>query len=444
METRRQVDRPRISREARLLVTTAILAMAALGALARIRYGSAPAAQRPLPTMITSLVASSDFDRMAEKVEAVAARVRPALIATELVRPPHTEEEPPERVSQAVMRLRDDLGVTLVDAGWSLAPDERLAVMARDEASGLAVVRVGGAALPSGLPARAFERPERPRYLMATETLSTGVTLRPLFVGALASVEAPRWAALVWSTPSGLDCRPGAFVFNVDGEWVGLAVRRSRHVALVPANVVIREVDRLVQGSREERGTLGVQGQWVSPPIARATGADHGVAIAWVDPAAPSAEVLKVGDVVEAVNGQRLTSFDQWIRQAAILTAGTAIGLRVWRSRERIDATVIAALVVAAPAAETARHDSSAAPKLPVGLVLQSRPGVGSEVTSVEPASIAGRSSLRVGDVITSFGQATAPTPVQVRRGVSELAPGAAVLIGVRRDGDYQLLVVAR
>ncbi len=261
METTRRGHRPRVSREARLLVTTTILAAIALGALARIRYGAAAADQGRLPAMITSLVTSSDFERMAEKIEQATTRVRAGITVVDLVQTDVSHDDAPRARTQAVLRLHDDVGVTWIEGGWALATHDRVRLLARDAGSGLAVVRIEDGLQPAGAQPRPFDRPGRPRYLLATQTSSMGAILTPMFVGGLEPVDAALWGANAWATPSGFPCLPGAFVFTVEGDWVGLAALESRDVTLVPADVVLREAERLLQASQSARGTLGVRGQ---------------------------------------------------------------------------------------------------------------------------------------------------------------------------------------
>jgi hypothetical protein len=89
---------PRVSRETRLLLTTALLAVVALWVLARIRFPDQPAGT-PVQPLLTQLAPRPAFDNLASEIAQLRPRIEPLLIGSAL-------------------RIRDDAAVTLLDSRW--------------------------------------------------------------------------------------------------------------------------------------------------------------------------------------------------------------------------------------------------------------------------------------------------------------------------------------
>ena len=68
-----------------------------------------------------------------------------------------------------------------------------LSVLARDPASGLAVIRVPTAPAPV-LTVWFPRRMQYPRYLIASDVARQGTSLRPVFVSALYPAASPTWS----------------------------------------------------------------------------------------------------------------------------------------------------------------------------------------------------------------------------------------------------------
>ena len=69
--------RPRVSRETRLLLTTALVAVAALWVLARIRFPDLPATPNPVPPLLSQLATTPTFDGLAFEVSQLQVRLEP-------------------------------------------------------------------------------------------------------------------------------------------------------------------------------------------------------------------------------------------------------------------------------------------------------------------------------------------------------------------------------
>ncbi len=73
--------RPRVSRETRMLLTTALVAIVALWVLARVRFPDRPAPQNPVQPLLTQLTPRPTFADLAAEIAALRPRLDPLLVA---------------------------------------------------------------------------------------------------------------------------------------------------------------------------------------------------------------------------------------------------------------------------------------------------------------------------------------------------------------------------
>jgi S1-C subfamily serine protease len=416
--------RPRVSRETRLLLTAGALAIVALWLLARVRFRDLPASPSPIPAVLGQLTTGPKFDDLAAEIADLHPRLSASLVMLEGRGAAGTADRVPGIVA---LRYREDLAVTVQSAGLRVADET---VIASDPASHLTVVRVTGQGAVPFAPPWTSRRPERPRYLVATEPARSGVSLRPAFVGSLAPVTTALWPEALWTVPPSSDLSLGSFLFTSTGEFVGLVTAYGVERAVVPGATLFAEADRLLSRPKCAAGTIGIQVQGLTASIVAATGAASGVVATWVNQNGPASGLL-VGDVIEAVDAQPLGR-EEWDVRMARLAAGQTLTLRV-RSRGQVREVAL----VAAPVSEPP------APR-PFGLALRQRRRLGAEVVRVEPASVAARAGLTAGDLITVIGGVYAPTPAQVARSFSSMPNGQPLLVGVTRGDAHFVTTVER
>ncbi len=136
----------------------------------------------------------------------------------------------------------------------------------------------------------------------------------------------------------------GGPTFNLDGEVIAVNTAivspTGGSVGIgfaVPSEIAVRIVSDLRDKGRIDRGWLGVSVQ--DAPGARA--ANNGVAIAGIDRTGPAARAgLKPGDIVLAVNGDRVDSARGLIRAVAAAQPGSAVKLSVRRSGQSFELPV--------------------------------------------------------------------------------------------------------
>jgi S1-C subfamily serine protease len=406
------------------------MAVAALWLLARIRFQDLPVTPNPLPSVLSQLASGPKYDDLAAEIAQVQARVQPFLHA--LAHRPAAPGALNAPYRSAAIRFRDDLVVTLVPDGITPEQWSDAIVVARDPATGLAVLRIPDAAAMALPVPWTPRRPQQARYLVASDLSAGGVSLRPAFVGSLDPIDSAMWPEQVWGVPEGTELTPGAFLFTPNAELVGVVISHTGRLAIVPGATVLAEAERLLANPPAPSGTLGLEVQELTPPVASLTGASAGVVVTWVDRDGPARGHLLVGDVIEAVDGRPLPTREHWNVRASRASAGEALTLRVRRRGELRDVPLTASAPAAPPSSR------------PLGLALRERARIGAEVIRVEPGSSAERAGLAAGDLITLVADVPAPTPGQVTRSFAAIGPGQRVMVGFTRGAAHHVTTLER
>src|SRR5918993_2613535 len=116
--------RPRISRETRLLLTTALIAIVALWVLARARFPDRPASQNPVQPLLTQLTPRPTFADLAAEIAALRPRLERLLVAAD---------------GFPGLRVRDDVALVWIDPQRMARDIDSL--FRHDRASGLSLLR---------------------------------------------------------------------------------------------------------------------------------------------------------------------------------------------------------------------------------------------------------------------------------------------------------------
>jgi PDZ domain len=413
---------PHLSRETRLLLVTIMISMAALWALARLRFPNRPATPNPVAPLLTQLAVPVGFDDLASEVSKIESRLLPSLVPVELT-----------GAFVAALRVRDDIGATLLASGGQSAKLEADSptLLAHDPVSGLALVRVPGAPAPELTP-WAPPRLDTPRYLLASDFSQRGASLRPVFIGRLYPVMNPAWPGETWVLPARTNVAPGDLLFTVDGALAGLVIADSGTLVLVPGETVLSAADRLRGQKPASAGWLGIDVQALTPPLATATGARAGVIVSSVNRDGPAAGKLVVTDVIEAAGGESIGSPRDWRARAVRLKPGESIVLRVRRRGSAVDVP----LTVAAP--------PKTGNPLTLGLTMRSLPQLGAEVVQVGDGSAGARAGILRGDVIVTIGEIQTPTASQVTQAFAAASTERPLLAAVMRADVHYVVAIEK
>jgi hypothetical protein len=368
-------QRPRLSRETRLLLVTILLSITVLWALARVRFPNRPAATSPVPPLLTQLTPPPAFDELAAEISKLESRLVPSFVRAE---------------SAAALRVRRSAAATYVPPDDPRTrPTLPAETMARDEASGLAIVSVPNGPVVALAPWNPIQL-DRSRYVIATAVSAVGVFFRPVFVGHLQPVSDQAWQTQIWMLPERTDVSAGDFLLTTDGALIGLVVARERALAVVPGETLLATVDTLLQRAASPTSWVGVQVDALPRSIAESESA--GVVVAWVDPKGPAADKLVVMDVIEALDDNVVASPAEWRVRMARLAPGASIVLRVRRA----------------------------------------------------PASAAARLGIREGDVITAIGNIRAPTAQQVEAAFAAAPVNRPLLVAIARGNRHRVVALEK
>ncbi len=424
---------PSPRRETRLLITTIVLSIAMLLLLARFRFPeeSAGAAAEAPAAPLERLAARATYDElasiMADVERRIASRVEVLRIQPERT-PGGYVAAPRVAADRAVILLRANEQVV---AGASAEPPH---VIGRDDPRELAVVAVPARPEDVVTPRAGPPRPG-PRYVAVVEATRTGPAVRPVYVGRMdltldQRLNAPMLSivALPQTVPS------GAALFALDGAFIGIANERGGAVSVIPAES-LATLAAAAQQPPSTPADIGVSVQVLTAALARASGAERGAMINYVEPHGPSAGVLATGDVIQRIDGTGVTTvagFQQVVRSRQ---PGRPVTIDAVRQGKAFQASVRAVEAGVLQAGDTGAD---------AGFVLRPAGDVGLEVVAIEPHSAAARADLAPGDIIVAVDGRSVTSPAALAQQYRSAPRGAALLLTVRRTTTQRMLALEK
>jgi len=439
-------ERPsRSSHESRLLLITIAICVAVLLLLSRLRFPEAPPVVDASVPPLERLASRVSSDALTADVERLEALVGPSLVVLTTRAPAAPAprrlddvigESPAWNQERQVVALRLDAttavgvvsdGASLEVAGSGPGQAGPATLIGTD-----AIRRVGLVRVPEA-PARPvtpipLSGLRRPLWVVAVEGTQAGFTLRPIQLG-----RGERFVSARWSNPllplGGTTVAPGALIFSVAGDFLGVVVIDAGALAIADARDVLDLAARIAAGGGPAPASLGIAVQPLTPELMRATRAPRGVIVAEVEADGPAAGVLRPGDVITALNDQVVDDSDRFLLTVASLPRQPVTVLIVRAGAPQ-------ALEVT-PAARAPQAGATAG-----AVRFERRPGTGTRV--VEDTSDRGLAApaLRPGDLVVAAGDEPDPTPVQIRRLLEAASPDAGVVFTVRREGQQFVVVV--
>jgi S1-C subfamily serine protease len=116
-------------------------------------------------------------------------------------------------------------------------------------------------------------------------------------------------------------------VFTLGGRFIGMVLAGDDETLVAPGEALIARADRLTRGESILAANPGLAVQPLSPALAKATKADHGVIVAAISVAGQ----VRVGDVIQAIDGDEIRSIGDWDRVLSHRAPGTTVTLRIAR-----------------------------------------------------------------------------------------------------------------
>ncbi|MGD0429580.1 MAG: trypsin-like peptidase domain-containing protein [Acetobacteraceae bacterium] len=239
-------------------------------------------------------------------------------------------------------------------------------------------------------------------------------------------------------------------IFSPTGGSVGIGFA-------IPSNMIRTVSDQLAATGHVTRGFVGVGTQTVSGAMAKALHLPEasGALLASVASGSPAAKAgLEPGDVVESVNGQKITSPRDLAVTVASVTPGEEAKFQILRDGQDRDIEVKVGEQPPEKTAHAQPDEPSARGQL--GLALGSlTPDVrdqlnvpdgtqGALVRSVRSGSPADEAGLRPGDVIVGVGNQKVSSPSDATKAIAAAitAKSHAVALRVLRDGEVAFVGV--
>jgi serine protease Do len=421
-------------RETRLLLATIGVSVGMLLLLARFRFPEETTRphQEAVQAPLERLAARATYDELAAIMSDLERRVAPSIEVLRLQ---------PERTAGAFVpapRLTPDRAVILLGADERVVAGTTAAVpliVGRDSTRELAVVAVAPPKPGEIVTPRAGPPRPGPRYVAVVEATQQGPVIRPVYVGRTDLLHDPRSNAPLLSIAAlQQTVSRGAALFALDGQFIGLASDLGGAMSIVPAES-LRTLAEQAQQAPPVPGDLGIDVQALTPSLARASGADRGVMVNYVQPRGPAAGVVTSGDVIHAVDGIGITTVGGFQQVESGRSPGKSVVLDVIRNGKPIQLT-IRAVEAGVLRASTAEGDPGAA--------LRPIADVGLEVVALNPGGPASRAELQPGDIIVAIDGRPEMNAAALARIFRERPRGSAILLTIRRGTLHRVVALEK
>jgi len=138
----------------------------------------------------------------------------------------------------------------------------------------------------------------------------------------------------------------GGPLVNIKGEVIGIntaIIANAQGLGFaIPINLAKWVMEQLITEGKVTRGWLGVAIQEITPDLAEAFGVKEGVVVTRVIPGSPAEKAgIKPGDIIVAVNGEKVSNFRDLQLKIIKLKPGTEATITVLRKGKKKDIKVV-------------------------------------------------------------------------------------------------------
>jgi serine protease Do len=252
----------------------------------------------------------------------------------------------------------------------------------------------------------------------------------------------------------------GGPLVNLDGQVIGINTaiysESGGYMGIgfaIPINMARTIEEQLLKGGKVSRGYLGLVAQNVTPEMVELLGLKDpaGVVVAQIEKGSPAEKAgLKVQDVILTIGGKKVTTYDLFRNEVALVKPGSQVELRVVREGKPLDITVT---LDERPTAAANRGPSAQESEQTLGLTVQKltkdladqlgyRLGEGVIVSEVIPGSPTADKGIQQGDLILSVNRRTVTSVDEFTTAVQQSRKSGKVLFLVRRGDVSQFVVV--
>ncbi|WP_046005332.1 DegQ family serine endoprotease [Pseudoalteromonas rubra] len=233
----------------------------------------------------------------------------------------------------------------------------------------------------------------------------------------------------------------GGALVNLRGELIGINTAilgaSGGNVGIgfaIPSNMMKNLVDQIVEYGQVRRGSLGIRGRTLDAGLAKAQGFDvkQGAFVQEVvkDSAADEAGI-KANDVIIALNGDKIESFEELRGKIATLGEGKKVKIEIYRDGDT------RTLNVELKGQSEQRAEADRIHPSLQGAALESGERNGNQgivVVSVEERSPAARVGLQEGDVIMQVNRQRVASVRDMKRLIDDIQGN--IVLGIKRGRD--------
>lgn len=241
----------------------------------------------------------------------------------------------------------------------------------------------------------------------------------------------------------------GGALVNLKGELVGINTAivgpNGGNVGIgfaIPANMMKSLVDQIVKYGEVRRGLLGITGQNVDSGLAEAMDLDvnQGAFVREVseDSAAAKGGIVP-GDIIVAINGKDVDSFNELRAKIGSLGAGAEVELGIIRDGKRKNVDVVLEDFTARNVVAEDIHPALEGATLADGETENSESGV--EITELTRRSNADRLGLQEGDIIIGVNRQRVNNVAELRRMLDGDDKGV-IALNIKRGRSSLYLVI--
>ena len=240
----------------------------------------------------------------------------------------------------------------------------------------------------------------------------------------------------------------GGALVNLHGELVGINTAifgpNGGNVGIgfaIPANMMKNLVDQIAEYGEVRRGLLGILGSDIDAGLAEAMNAEvnTGAFVSEVQPdSAAEKGGLQAGDIITAINGRQLNSFQELRARIASMGAGAEVEISIMRKGKKMNVDV-----VLDDAADTTVTAAQIHPALEGATLINGTDKAGNAgvvVSDIERGAPAARIGLQADDVIIGVNRVRTSSVAEFRNALDE-AKGV-IALNVKRNNSTLYLVI--
>ena len=240
----------------------------------------------------------------------------------------------------------------------------------------------------------------------------------------------------------------GGALVNLHGELVGINTAifgpNGGNVGIgfaIPANMMKSLIDQIAEFGEVRRGLLGILGSDIDAGLAEAMNAEVNIG-AFVSEVQPDSAAekggLQAGDIITAINGRKLHSFQELRAKIASMGAGAEVELTVMRKGKKMNVDVV--LDDATDTTVTAAQIHPALEGATLSNGTDDAGNAGVVVSDIERGAPAARIGLQSDDVIIGVNRVRTSTVAEFRNALDE-AKGV-IALNVKRGNSTLYLVI--